>query len=136
MATAKVRGLQTVATRCCCKLPQAAVQVNQKARTNSGATFQNAAAEIRPHARRRQWVQVWKPNPGNCIRDSPSRKQLRELATTQARQLGKACVGDLKKVSKAMPKKAPGPDGWTSEFIKDLDEGGMDTLTQEMREWS
>ena len=25
--------------------------------------------------------------------------------------------------------------GWTSEFIKDLDEGGMDTLTQEMREW-
>ena len=33
-----------------------------------------------------------------------------------------------------MPKKAPGPDGWTSEFIKDLDEGGMDTLTQEMRE--
>ena len=43
MATAKVRGLQTVATRCCCKLPQAAVQVNQKARTNSGATFQNAA---------------------------------------------------------------------------------------------
>ena len=97
--------------------------------------FRTLPAEIRPHARRRQWVQVWKPNPGNCIRDSPSRKKLRELATTQARQLGKACVGDLKKVSKAMPKKAPGPDGWTSEFIKDLDEGGMDTLTQEMREW-
>ena len=80
-------------------------------------------------------MQVWKPNPGNIISESPCKERLKEMAIAQARQLGKTCVGDLKRVAKVMKKKAPGPDGWTSEFIKGLDEGGIDALAQEMRQW-
>ncbi len=97
--------------------------------------FRNLPAEVRPHARRKQWVQVWKPNPGNQITESPVREQLRDLAKSQAKQQGKAFVGDLQQVAKKIKKKAPGPDGWTSEFIKSLDEGGINALSQEMKEW-
>ena len=97
--------------------------------------FRTLPAEIRPHARRRYWVQVWRPSPGNIISESPGKERLKEMAIAQARQIGKTCVGDLKKVAKVMKKKAPGPDGWTSEFIKGLDEGGIEVLAQEMRQW-
>ena len=43
MANSKGQRTTNSGYKVLCKLPQAAVQVNQKARTNSGATFQNAA---------------------------------------------------------------------------------------------
>ena len=97
--------------------------------------FRELPAEIRPHERRKQWAKVWKPNPGNLVVETPIRHALREAAKAEAKAQGKAFSGDLERVAKKMKKKAPGPDGWTIEFLKSMEENGINELTQEMKEW-
>ena len=90
---------------------------------------------MRSHARRKQWAKVWQPKPGNQVEETPARKTLRQAAKAQAQQLGPTGLENLGKVIKKMKKKAPGPDGWTCQFLKDLDEAGVQGLMEQMIEW-
>ena len=90
---------------------------------------------MRSHARRKQWAKVWQPKPGNQVAETAARKTLREAAKAQAQQLGPTGLENLGKVIKKMKQKAPGPDGWTCQFLKDLDEAGVQGLKEQMIEW-
>ena len=73
--------------------------------------------------------------PGNQVAETAARKTLREAAKAQAQQLGPTGLENLGKVIKKMKQKAPGPDGWTCQFLKDLDEAGVQGLKEQMIEW-
>ena len=90
---------------------------------------------MRSHARRKQWAKVWQPKPGNQVAETAARKTLREAAKAQAQQLGPTGLENLGKVIKKMKQKAPGPDGWTCQFLKELDEAGVQGLKEQMIEW-
>ena len=97
--------------------------------------FRELPLEMRSHARRKQWAKVWQPKPGNQVAETAARKTLREAAKAQAQQLGPTGLENLGKVIKKMKQKAPGPDGWTCQFLKDLDEAGVQGLKEQMIEW-
>ena len=83
--------------------------------------FRELPLEMRSHARRKQWAKVWQPKPGNQVAETAARKTLREQPSPSAATRPHR-IENLGKVIKKMKQKAPGPDGWTCQFLKELDE--------------
>ena len=76
-------------------------------------------------------TKTWQSGGRNCSKENFERSSPK----AQAQQLGPTGLENLGKVIKKMKQKAPGPDGWTCQFLKDLDEAGVQGLKEQMIEW-
>ena len=79
--------------------------------------------------------QVWQPKPGNQVAETAARKTLREAAKAQAQQLGPTGLENLGKGNKENEAESPRSRWVTCQFLKDLDEAGVQGLKEQMIEW-
>ena len=83
--------------------------------------YRQESGELRPHLRRQEWKQVWKPTANNKPEEHPLFAQLKERAASQLQQVGPLTDEQVARALQKMAKKACGPDGLTSQMLKALE---------------
>ena len=83
--------------------------------------YREASSELRPHLRRQEWKQVWKPQADNSPEDHHLFEELRHKAAEELRQVGPLTNKQVEEALRKMAKKACGPDGLTCPMLKTLE---------------
>ena len=87
--------------------------------------FLDRPFELRPYLKFCQWQNIW-GSSGDFV--DPVIPQLRQQAILEAEKLAPVSFNTLRKVLKTLPKKAPGPDGWTNGLLRKLPSPAIEDL--------
>ena len=75
-------------------------------------------------------TETWQSGGRICSKENSERSSQSPSAATRPHRIGKPWQGN-----KENEAESPGPDGWTCQFLKDLDEAGVQGLKEQMIEW-
>ena len=89
--------------------------------------FLNKPFEIRPYLKFCQWQKIW-GSSGDFV--DPVIPELRQQAIVESGRLAPVTFNSLHRVLKTLPKKAPGPDGWTNGLLRKLPRPAIEDLLQ------
>ena len=89
--------------------------------------FLNKPFEIRPYLKFCQWQKIW-GSSGDFV--DPVIPELRQQAIVESGRLAPVTFNSLRRVLKTLPKKAPGPDGWTNGLLRKLPRPAIEDLLQ------
>ena len=89
--------------------------------------FLNKPFEIRPYLKFCQWQKIW-GSSGDFV--DPVIPELRQQAIVESGRLAPVTFSSLHRVLKTLPKKAPGPDGWTNGLLRKLPRPAIEDLLQ------
>ncbi|CAE7204709.1 unnamed protein product, partial [Symbiodinium sp. CCMP2456] len=93
------------------------------------------SGELRPHLRRQEWKQVWKPTSDNSPEEHQLFDQLRKQASEELLEVGPITDTQVAAVLKKMAKKACGPDGLTSQMLRSLEPNQVSLVAEAFRKW-
>ena len=89
--------------------------------------FLNKPFEIKPYLKFCQWQKIW-GSSGDFV--DPVIPELRQQAIVESGRLAPVTFNSLHRVLKTLPKKAPGPDGWTNGLLRKLPRPAIEDLLQ------
>ena len=99
--------------------------------------YQNLGSEVRSHARRAGWWEIWCGADKN--RDASQLRTLRTLVRTasqeQAQQLRPISMERAHRKFRTIARKASGPDEWTADMLRALNPEAGTLLVDEMMQW-
>ena len=97
--------------------------------------YREDSSELRPHLRRQEWKQVWKPQADNSPEDHHLFEELRQKAAEELRQVGPLTDKQVAEALRKMAKKACGPDGLTGPMLKALEPNQVALVADAFRTW-
>ena len=97
--------------------------------------YREASSELRPHLRRQEWKQTWKPQADNSPEDHQLFEQLRQKAAEELKQVGPLTDKQVEAALRKMAKKACGPDGLTGPMLKALEPNQVTLVAEAFRTW-
>ena len=97
--------------------------------------YRDDSSELRPHLRRQEWKQVWKPQADNSPEDHHLFEELRQKAAEELRQVGPLTDKQVAEALRKMAKKACGPDGLTGPMLKALEPYQVTLVADAFRTW-
>ncbi|CAE7377973.1 unnamed protein product [Symbiodinium natans] len=97
--------------------------------------FADLAVEVKPHARRAWWADMWAPSGLSGTHGTDPRLALQNQARKQAANLSPISVEEWNSLLKKVPNKAPGPDGWCYEMLRALPHEAILELASMVRQW-
>ena len=97
--------------------------------------FADLAVEVKPHARRAWWADMWAPSGLSGTHGTNPRLALQNKARQQAANLPPISAEEWNSLLKKVPNKAPGPDGWCYEMLRALPYEAILELASMVRQW-
>ena len=107
----------------------------KKSEVQTARPYLDLAVEVRPHARRAEWAEMWAPGSLAPILGTTARVKLQRRARCQAQTLPAIGPDALQAALAKLPSKAPGPDGWSYEMLRALRGEALAELAGHLRRW-
>ena len=109
--------------------------VLRKAEATTTRPYRDLPLEIRPHARRADWMHLWQPTTSVQLANEESFLTLKQQAISQFQVLGPIAPGELAKVIRKLAPKVPGLDGLTATMLKQASQPQLQELAEHIASW-
>ena len=109
--------------------------VLRKAEVTTTRPYRDLPLEIRPHARRADWMHLWQPTTSVRLADEDVFLTLKQQAISQFKELGPLAPSELAKVIKKLAPKVPGLDGLTAMMLKQASKPQLQELADHIAAW-
>ncbi|CAE7580166.1 unnamed protein product, partial [Symbiodinium sp. KB8] len=109
--------------------------VLRKAEATTTSPYRDLPLEIRPHARRADWMHLWQPTTSVQLAKEEVFITLKQQAISQFNDLGPLAPAELAKVIKKLAPKVPGLDGLTAIMLKQASKPQLQELAEHIATW-